>query len=192
MIQHPELHCGKRFEKISYASQSLQGAEFESCVFRECDFSYTDFAEALLVDCRMESCRFVVPKLENSHLRNVVFEKCRLAGLDFGQCAAPGFSVEFRGSRTESCSFYQRKMGRTRFDDSELIACLFADCDLTEASFAGCRLTDTDFDRCRLGGADFRTAVDFRIDPVSNTIKKARFSHDNLAGLLTGFDLVIE
>jgi hypothetical protein len=40
--------------------------------------------------------------------------------------------------------------------------------------------------------ADFRDAINYRIDPGINKMKKAKFSRDGLPGLLTRFDIIIE
>jgi len=43
-----------------------------------------------------------------------------------------------------------------------------------------------------LEGADFRGAKNFLIDPESNRLKKSKFSHSNLSGLLTKYQLEID
>ena len=45
--------------------------------------------------------------------------------------------------------------------------------------------------RTNLTEADFRTAQNFSIDPLENQLKKAKFSRENLEGLLEKLQLKI-
>jgi fluoroquinolone resistance protein len=48
------------------------------------------------------------------------------------------------------------------------------------------------FDGTNLEGADLRSAYHFNIDPEKNRVKKARFSFNNVAGLLDKYGILIE
>jgi len=48
------------------------------------------------------------------------------------------------------------------------------------------------FDNSILEAADFRNAYNFSIDPQTNRVKKAKFSFNNIAGLLDTFLVSIE
>jgi len=60
----------------------------------------------------------------------------------------------------------------------------FANTDLRNASFDHCDLTRAIFDRTNLEAADLRLASNYGIDPEKNTLRKARFATNGLAGLL--------
>lgn len=64
--------------------------------------------------------------------------------------------------------------------------------DLSGAVFDQCDLSGAKFEGTQLEKADFRTAFHFSIDPVKNSIRKARFSSMNLEGLLHAFGIEIE
>lgn len=68
----------------------------------------------------------------------------------------------------------------------------FAEADLSNAVFSHCNLSRVIFDRTLLVGTDFRTVVHFSIDPEQNFIQKAKFSMQNIAGLLERYKIVIE
>jgi fluoroquinolone resistance protein len=53
-------------------------------------------------------------------------------------------------------------------------------------------LNRTIFNRTILKGTDLTSAVNFNIDPENNTVARAKFSADALAGLLLKYNLVIE
>lgn len=187
----PDLHFQKKFIKVDYTSEVLRDSEYEQCRFEDCDFSYADLSANFFMDCVFKSCRFVVTKFEKTHLKDIRFEHCSLAGIDFGAASPFGFGVSFLCCTLESCSFYDRKIPRTVFKESALRSCFFSSCDLTKSVFENASLPQTEFDRCNLSGADFGSAVEFIISPERNTLKKAVFSRDNLAGLLADYDLVI-
>jgi uncharacterized protein YjbI with pentapeptide repeats len=68
----------------------------------------------------------------------------------------------------------------------------FSECELNSAIFDNCDLFNATFDQTNLEKADFRTAMNFRIDPERNKLKKARFSKSHLSGLLEKYDILIE
>ena len=68
----------------------------------------------------------------------------------------------------------------------------FAEADLTSASFVNCDMTGTLFDNTKLLKADLRTSYNFSIDPASNAIKGAKFSKEEVIGLLSKYDIIIE
>ncbi len=57
------------------------------------------------------------------------------------------------------------------------------------AVFDACDLAGAIFINSNLENADFRTASNFIIDPTDNKIKNARFSPNNIEGLLTKFKI---
>ena len=68
----------------------------------------------------------------------------------------------------------------------------FVEAELTNASFKDCDLTNAVFENTLLEGADFRTAFNFSIDPERNEISRARFSVQNVVGLLGKYRIRIE
>jgi uncharacterized protein YjbI with pentapeptide repeats len=67
------------------------------------------------------------------------------------------------------------------FSETELSASIFVNWDCLNAKF----------ERTNLEKCDFRTAFNFSINPNTNKIKKAKFSTNNIAGLLHQFDVEI-
>ena len=67
----------------------------------------------------------------------------------------------------------------------------FMAADLTEAIFDNCNLHKTVFMDTIAYKTDFTTSYNYMIDPEKNKLKKARFSKDGLAGLLTKYEIVV-
>jgi uncharacterized protein YjbI with pentapeptide repeats len=73
---------------------------------------------------------------------------------------------------------------------------------MKEVNFIGSQLTAAVFDQCNLENAifnetilisaDFTTAVNYKINPEFNPMKKAQFSVSGIIGLLEKYDIVIE
>ena len=68
----------------------------------------------------------------------------------------------------------------------------FTEAILLDSSFDDCNLGGAVFDNTHLERADFRTATNFQINPERNKMKNARFSSNNLAGLLVKYELDME
>jgi hypothetical protein len=191
-MEQIEIHTGETFRGPDYVRQSLRGREFEGCIFVDCDFSYADLSGCVFSDCVFEGCRMTLTIVTDTVLRRVEFKKSDLRGMDFETAAEFGFAIVCEGSRLDNCSFVRRKMKDTPFRGGELRECYFAGCDLSGAVFDGCTMTGTTFERCDLSGADLRTAIGYEVDPLANRVVRARFSEQNLAGLVGRLGVVVE
>ncbi len=184
-----QLHQDKTFEKISYPSKTIKGREFEDCVFRNCDFSNADFSHNRFADCEFIGCNLAMLKLLGSTLNNVTFRECKLTGINFSECEEFLFTVDFESCLMDYTSFLRRKMPKTSFIDCSLKNAVFEQANLSKATFDNTDLAGAVFERTTLAEADFSTAYNYSIDPELNNIKKAKFSQDGLAGLLTRYDI---
>lgn len=113
-------------------------------------------------------------------------------GVNFGQCHDFIFEVSFDDCILDYSSFEKRKMSKTLFAKSSMKGVIFDNAELRQAKFLECNLEDAVFYNTNLQEADFRTAYHYTVNPNENVIKKARFSKDGLAGLLTQYNIVIE
>lgn len=67
----------------------------------------------------------------------------------------------------------------------------FTNADVTAASFEQSDLHNAVFSNTILEKADFRSAYNFAIHPDENKLRKAKFSKDNLQGLLKVYKIDI-
>lgn len=111
--------------------------------------------------------------------------------LRFETCNTLIFSVSFADCLLDYSSFYQLKLKKTPFLRCHLKEVDFTEADLSEVNFPNCNLMDALFDRTNLEKANFSTAQNYRIDPNTNNIKKAKFSLDGLPGLLATYNIEI-
>src|SRR5690606_5450879 len=115
----------------------------------------------------------------------------KILGIDFSVCNTFLFSLSFQESQLDYSSFFRQKMKKTNFVDCSLKQVDFAETDLSMAVFENCDLYDASFMQTILEKTDFRTARNYTLDPALNKVKKAKFSHLGLAGLLYKFNLDI-
>lgn len=113
-------------------------------------------------------------------------------GLHFDDCNPFLLAFRFESCALNFTVFYQVKLKKTDFVDCKLEEADFMEADLTNAVFHRCDLQKAVFENTNLEGADFRTAYNFSIDPTTNRVQKARFSGQNIAGLLHRFGIKIE
>ncbi len=182
----------KTYDKVDFTISPIGKGEYESCTFNSCDFSNTDLSEITFLECRFNGCNLSLAKLVNAVFRDAVFKDCKLLGLRFNSNGKFGLSFRF-----ENCM-----LNHSSFDGATIKNTLFKNCLLQEADFTGSDLTGSVFDCCDftravfentiVEKADFRTSVGYSINPITNRIKKAKFSLSAVSGLLDVFDIEID
>jgi uncharacterized protein YjbI with pentapeptide repeats len=68
----------------------------------------------------------------------------------------------------------------------------FTESDLTNAYFDNCDLKKAIFEKTILEKSDFKSTFGFSIDPEKNRLKKAKFSKENIIGLLQHHNIIVE
>ena len=115
-----------------------------------------------------------------------------MLGLYFENCNQFGLSFSFNNCNLTHSSFYQTKLKKTIFKNSQFHEVDFAECDLTSCVFDNCDLAKATFKNTILEKADFRTSFNYSINPEINRIKKAKFSLSGIVGLLDKYDIQID
>jgi uncharacterized protein YjbI with pentapeptide repeats len=186
------LHIQKTFDKINFINKTVSNREFEECTFINCDFSNSTFSSSTFLECEFIDCNLSMIKLQGTGLKDCSFRNCKLLGILFDECDDFLFQVRFEECVLDYASFSNKKMLKTAFISCSLIDVSFIGSQLNQANFAHSNLAGAIFDNTQLAGADFSTAVNFKIDPEYNPMKKAKFSNDGLVGLLDKYDLKIQ
>lgn len=182
----------KEFDKLVFTEKPPEKGEYEYCTFSNCDFSSSDLTQIIFSECEFINCNLSMAKLTGTALRNVKFIDCKMLGINFENCNKFGLGISFENCVANHCIFYKTKLRKTHFKNSQLHETDFAECDLTNSTFDNCDLTRATFENTILENVNFKTAYNFEIDPEINRIKKARFSIENISGLLTKYDIRIE
>lgn len=186
------LYIDHEFVRVIRIDERIQNREFDGCTFRNCDFSQTEFRDCSFIGCNFHDCSFSMTKMPATSLKNAIFFKCKLLGIRFDACDDFLFEVEFSGCTLDYSWFSGKKMPKTSFVDSSLKGVNFSQTDLSNAIFSNVDLADAVFDDTKLDGADFTQALNYRIDPDHNSLKKARFGSDGVHGLLEKYQIIIK
>jgi len=185
------IHENKTFEKVVYTGELIRGREFQDCTFKQCDLSNSEFSGSKFIDCIFEGCNLSMLKVGNTSLQSVTFKDCKILGVNFHECSDFLFSVAFENCIIDFASFNGKKMPKTNFVKCSLKETSFVQTNLTGSKFEQCDLSGTIFNRSDLSSVNFATAYNYTIDPEINTMKKAVFAAEGLAGLLAKHQLKI-
>lgn len=178
--------------KKDFTESHLPKGEYQNCTFINCNFSNSSLANILFFECTFESCNLSLCNLNNTSFRDIVFENCKLLGLHFQHGNSFCFSIKLANCNLTHSSFYKLQLKKTIFNQCQLHEVDFSESDLTSAVFEQCDLLGAIFERTNLEKCDFRTSIHFNISPDRNKLKKAKFSHLTIAGLLNEYGIIIE
>lgn len=180
-----------RFDNINSPHAGFLKGEYDNCQFFSCDFSNADLSGYTFSDCLFTDCNLSLSKLIQTAFSDCVFKDCKMLGLHFENCQPFGLTVRFENCVLNHSSFYKTKIKNTVFNNSSLQEVDFTDADLSVCTFHQCDFTNAHFENSNLEKADFTTAFNFTIDPTVNRMKKAKFSQQQLDGLLRNYDIII-
>lgn len=191
MLTPESSYEDKTFSSLDLNGKSLKKSQFEEVFFENCHFIESDWQQAQFTDCRFRNCNLSLVNLKGCRLQQVIFEECKIVGLDFCKCEK-FLHVTFRKSILHTCNFTDMKLKGTSFAGSNIREGYFSNTDLSECNFTETDLLGTLFHQCNLTKCDFRQAVNYAIDLRANNGSKAKFSLPEAVNLLKSFDITIE
>ena len=174
-------HCVKE----SYPEADLKRKVFRNCIFEGCDFSKAQLSSCKFIDCTWIRCNLSLVKWDGSRLQGVHFDECKIVGAIFAKCDPLFFSVSFKKCLLETCHFSDLDLKGTSFVGSTIRETHFSHVKLISANFQDCDFKGGLFHHADLTGANFIHASNFSINPLTNTLKNARFSKEEALSLLT-------
>ena len=126
------------------------------------------------------------------HLRILFFKDCKLVGTPFNECNNFLLAMTFNNCQLNLASFYNLKLNNTKFNNCKLEHTDFTNSNLKQSTFLKCDLNNAVFDNTNLEKTDFRTAYNYSISPSNKKIKGAKFSKNEIFGLLKDYNIIIE
>ncbi|MEX0289412.1 MAG: pentapeptide repeat-containing protein, partial [Flavobacteriaceae bacterium] len=109
----------------------------------------------------------------------------------FEDCDDFLLSFTFNECALNLSSFYQLVLKKQHFNGCKLIEADFTEAVMTAAVFKDCDLENAIFEGTVLEHADFSSAYNYSMDPEKNSLKRAIFSKEGVAGLLNKYELKI-
>ena len=181
------------FSNLSELNQDICNIEFDNCHFEDCNFTESIFKKCRFSECTFSRCNLSVIKVYQSQFTDVVFNECKILGVDWTRAAWPrlvfSIALKFNQCILNDSSFYGLNL-----DQMTIEGCKAHDVDFRDGSFRNVNFTYTDFTNSLFGktnlvGADFSEATDYDIDIFNNKIEKAKFSRYEAARLLYSLNI---
>jgi fluoroquinolone resistance protein len=193
-----DLYEEQVFKNAAWDQQELAGIMFQQCRFSNCSFK-----EAILCSCRFQHCTFEkcdlsLVKVDKSIFSNTRFDNSKLVGVAWTSASWAKKEIQ-RLQRsidfTRCVLNYSTFMGLT-LEKMTLRQCTAKEVDFSQANLKQADCTFTDFEKSLflhtdLSAADLRGASNYAINPLANTLKKAKFSLPEALALLDSMDIEI-
>ena len=181
----------QKFNNVDYTKQQFKKGEYDQCTFIGCNFQDIHISNCTFLECNFEDCNFTNSHWGGTSLQEISFLRCKMTGTDFSVCNPFMLKICFRESVLNLTNFIALPLQNTSFISCKLQEADFTEANLTSADFSKSILENTIFNQTNLENALFETAIDYTINPSKNKLKSARFSQNNLNGLLVHLNLVI-
>ena len=179
------------FRHQNYKETSLIKGEYMNCTFQHCNFENVHVSNIQFVECEFIDCNFSNAIVNDTAFREVVFRHCKMIGVPFHTCDPFLLKLSFEKCTIHLSSFYQVNLTNTIFKNCSLDEADFTEANLKGSELINCTLRATVFDRTNLENVDLSTSEQFEIDPEQNRVKGAKFSQENVAGLLVKHKIIV-
>jgi len=161
-------HEGERFEGETV--EGLEDVRFEGCELVGCTLANATLRDCRFTDCRFLGCDLTMAKVPETSFREVVFERCKLMGVDFAEAHGLTFDARFEECVLRYAGFAGMKL-EGLVATGDLREAIFTDADLRKARLAG-NLEGVDLRGADLREADLRAAEELALDPREVRLKK--------------------
>jgi fluoroquinolone resistance protein len=195
----PDDICEDRlFKNVRWDGRELARITFEDCRFNGCSFKETAFLSCRFQNCVFEKCDLSLAKVDKSIFTHTRFEDSKLIGVEWVNASWAKKEIQ---RLLQSIDFtrcvlnYSTFMGLT-LEKMVLKKCTAKEVDFTNADLRQADCTFTDFENSPfihtdLSEADLRGATHYMINPLVNTLKKAKFSLPEAMALLYSLEIEI-
>lgn len=180
------------FKGVDYTKISIVKGEYDSCSFVDCNFDSIHASNIQFLECEFINCNFSNTIVENTAFKDVIFEECKLVGVKFNECDPFLLAFQFNKCQLNFASFYKLKLQNTIFNNCSLEEVDFVEANLSKGLFDDCNLKRAIFDNTNLEKTNFVSSYNFDINPARNLVKGAKFSQQNVQGLLNSFQIIVE
>ena len=153
------------FQDLVALNIKVRSCIFDSCTFKNCNFSAIDLQNTTFVGCKFTNSKILGidwSVLNQSMGFDNTFTKCDLSYSVF-------LNNDLRGMELRDC-----KLIESSFENCNMKKCIFRECDLE-----GTRFFKNDLTEC-----DFTHSVNYLLDISENVCKKAKFSSPEVLNLL--------
>ena len=179
------------YKDEDFSKLRLPIGDYDTCSFVSCNFSEGFMDNCQFLECTLEDCHLSNANITHSTFKEVQFIDCKMVGLLFEKCNQMLLSFSFKGCTLDFSSYKGMSIPGTLFDDCKLRNIDFSEADLSRSCFTNSILDNAIFDASNLQEADFSLSHNIKLDPERNQLKNARFSRENVLGLLAKYKIQV-
>ncbi len=195
-ISDDTVYAEQLFDESDLKQLVVRASVFDLCKFVDCDLSDCEFIDCKFTDCEFRSSNLKLVKFTGSKFRDTSFKQCVMTGVNWTSLQWPSVALS-APLVFDACDVSYSVFASLQLPEMVLRSCKahdvdFSDCDLTESDFFETDFLDSRFNQTKLDRCDFRGAVNYRIDPLENSIVGASFSTPDVLNLLGQFDIKID
>ena len=192
-VLQEKTYYQQNFNDLDLTGQKLHRIEFEDCSFNDCNFSNVTFSQCKFTDCTFIKCNMSLVNLGFSQFIEVVFEHCKVIGIDWTKANWPNLAlfspIKFHHCIVNHSSFYGLELKQLI-----LVSCKVQDVDFREGDFSQSDFNNSDFSnslfrKTKLTKVNFTEASNYHIDIYNNVITKAKFSRYQAVALLESLNI---
>lgn len=181
----------EKFAGLDIADVEKMANNYESCEFLQCNFQEADLRKIRFTDCVFLSCNFSLSQMKGASFHDCRFQNCKMLVIDWTSLNSLR-SPQFLACVMTANNFSSMQIPDAVFSGSLLKDTRFREAKLRRANFSDCDLEGAEFGQCDLRDCDFRQARNYRISPLENQIKKAKFSLPEAISLLQDFGIELD
>jgi fluoroquinolone resistance protein len=190
---HQHIYIDKHFIDVDLTNTTLLSKQFEDCYFTDCNFSNTKFTNCKFYQCKFHNCNLSLLDVSSCTFFDTTFEACKAIGINWTKAAWPNIKlsspIHFTRCTLNDSSFFGLSL-----KEIIITECTAHEVDFREAYCSAADFSHTDFagslfNNTNLTKANFIEALNYRINPTFNKIKKAKFSLPEAISLLKSLDI---
>ncbi|MCC4798205.1 hypothetical protein BCT30_00605 [Enterovibrio norvegicus] len=195
-IESNNEYYNETFNKLELNDETLTQCEFEECEFIDCHFSSTEFRSSKFINCTFTRCNLSLLKIPFSKFNEVVFNACKMVGIDWTRAEWPTYRVDAELKFTQciltDASFFGLTLHSLTLSECKLHDVDFRDGDFTESTLTYCDFDRAQFMRTNLQNVDFTESTNVFLNVLENRVTGAKFSRYEALNLLEslGIELV--
>ncbi len=192
ILMHRPFIDDQSFENLDFTITGITAAMYDGCSFSNCKFPNLDLSGFGFSECTFSHCDLSMITCSDTSFKEVRFQSCKLMGIAFHHCNDLLLAFDFEDCIMDYSSFLGMKLKNTSFHECRMQQVDFTNTGLQHTRFNHCDLKDSQFENTNLEFADFSQSYNYNINLEINRVKKTRFSHENIRGLLNHYDIIIE
>ncbi len=174
---------------LTFNDTRIERGTYENCIFENCNFTAYELNDYSFIECRFEECNLSNCNLSNSSFKDVIFNGCKMLGIDWSRINPFLLKVKFTKCQLNFSVFNNIKFKGSSFFECDLSSSDFTNTSLIEVDIVDCNLDRAVFENTDLQKANLKDSYNIVLDPRVNRLKGLKVPQSQLEGLLLYFGI---